>query len=909
MPNIAAARVLGRRSSDLEIGLVLAVAAAGLLWFALERTGTTQATSNVALLATSIAGSVACFLRAGRSTGGTQRVWLCFGASLACWGLGQLVWTYYEEVLHDDPYPSPADIGYLAAVPFSIAGLLLLPSDRGARHGRTRALLDGMVIAASLLFVSWVVVLRRGFETGGGWSWEHVIALAYPIGDVIVITVAVSALARSWGGARLPRVTLLMVLAASVSLAVADSGFYYFETLEESYVSGHPIDIAWFLGFALILLAARRPPSPVDADDDQAVPRRAAIAMPYVAVVLAIVTATATRVADGALGDPALVMLLVVMVLLIARQYVAVLENSALARTLEDRVRARTAELRSNEERFRSLVQHSSDVVSILGPDGTIRYQSESLEKVFGYEPEPLVGTSFCDLVRPEHRERLADIFHDVSSRPGVERSAEFEFLHATGSWRRCESTVTNLLHVPSVAGLVLNTSDISERKSLEDQLVHEAFHDPLTSLANRALFHDRLGQALVRGHRHPHQVAVLFCDLDGFKAVNDGYGHANGDRLLAEVAERLRACVRPGDTVARLGGDEFGILLGDTAGESEAFAVAERIREALRKPIVILGRDVFVSASVGIAASDDEGDTPDSLLSDADLAMYRAKARGVGGYERFNVAMRPTSDAVDLGNDLHQALPRGELVVHYQPVYALRGGGVAGMEALVRWQHPQRGLLAADHFVPIAERSRLILDLGRWVLGEACRQTAQLKRQGYLAPDAFVAVNVSGRHVHDPSLVDDVERALESSGLDPRTLLLEMTESVLIEHSEETLATLGALKRLGARLAIDDFGTGYSSLSYVHRLPVDVLKIDQSFLEQVGDDGRTGLAEWIVRIGHALGLVTVAEGIERAGQLDSLRTTHCDLGQGFLLCRPLAIDALRHHLGAAAVPEGVLGA
>ena len=909
MPFIAAAPEHARRSKDLEIGLVLVVAAAGLIWFTLERNGTTQVTSNVALLCTSFAGSVACFVRARRTSGGTRRVWLCFGASLGCWALGQSVWTYYEEVLHDDAFPSPADIGYSAAVLFSIAGLLLLPSERGARHGRTRALLDGMVIAASLLFVSWVVVLQRGFESNQGWTWDHVLALAYPIGDVIVITVAISVLARSWGGARLPRVTLLMVLAASLSVAVADTGFFYFVTLEGSYVSGHPIDIAWFLGFALILLAARRPAPAVDEEGDPAVPRRAAVAMPYVAVVLAVGTATATRITDGELGDPALVMLLVVMALLIARQYVAILENSSLARTLEDRVRARTAELRSNEERFRSLVQHSSDVVSILGPDGTVRYHSESLAKVFGYEPDPLVGTQFCDLVRPEHRARLAGTFDDVSRHPRSERPAEFELLRADGRWRRCESTVTNLLHVPSVAGLVLNTSDISERKSLEDQLVHEAFHDSLTSLANRALFHDRLGQALVRGHRHPHQVAVLFCDLDGFKAVNDGYGHANGDRLLAEVAERLQTCVRPTDTVARLGGDEFGILLGDAAGESEAYAVAERIREALREPIVILGRDVFVSASVGIAASDDEGDTPDSLLSDADLAMYRAKARGVGGYERFNVAMRPTSDAIDLGNDLHQALERGELAVHYQPVHTLRCGGVAGMEALVRWHHPQRGLLTADRFVSIAERSRLILDLGRWVLDEACRQTAELKRQGYLDADAFVAVNISGRHVHDPSLVGDVQRSVGDSGLDPHSLLLEMTESVLIEHSEETLSTLGALKQLGARLAIDDFGTGYSSLSYVHRLPVDVLKIDQSFLEQVGDDGRTGLAEWIVRIGHALGLVTVAEGIERPAQLEALRGTSCDLGQGYLLSRPLPIDALRHHLAAAALQEGVVGA
>ena len=810
----------------METSVVAALAVAGLVWFAVQRDDVTQLASNLALLVTSLAAAAACLVRAGRCAPDSRRVWLCFGASTACWGLGQATWTWYEQVVGRSlPFPSAADVGYLAALPFAVAGLLSLPSEPGARYGRARVVLDGLVIAASLLFVSWVVVLERDRAEDAETWVTHVIGLAYPIGDVVVITVALSTLARSWRGARLPPVTLLMVLAASVSLAVADTGFYYLN-LEESYVSGHPIDIAWFLGFALLLLAARRPAGTSVSEGEPGVPRRAAVAMPYLAVLLAIVAATVKRLVDARLGDAAFAMLVVLMVLLVARQYVAILENTSLARTLEDRVRARTAELHDREERFRSLVQHSSDVVTILDRDGTIRYQSMSLMRVFGYDPDRLVGTGFCDLVRPDDREHLEEVFRQVASVASEPKVAEFEFLHADRGWRRCRTTVTNLLAVPSVSGLVLNTSDVSEQRSLEDQLVHQAFHDSLTSLANRALFHDRLSQALVRGHRFPRPVAVLFCDLDGFKAVNDGYGHASGDRLLVEVSRRLVACVRPSDTVARLGGDEFGILLDDAAGESEAFAVANRIRESLRQPVVLDGRDVFVSASVGIAASTHDDDTADSLLSDADLAMYRAKARGVGGYERFHVAMRPTIDTVELGNDLHHALGRGELLVHYQPVFRLDSGRVAGLEALVRWEHPRRGLLPADRFVPLAERSRLILDIGRWVLAEACREAARLQVQGVLDPCAFVAVNVSGRHVHDPALVGDVVQALDESGLAPGNLLLEMTESVLIEHSEETLSTLGALKQLGARLAIDDFGTGYSSLSYVHRLPVDVLPV-----------------------------------------------------------------------------------
>ena len=876
---------------------------ATLLLFWLRRDATTQLVSNFLLLFMSLAAAGACFLRANRTTPESRNAWLCFAASVACWGAGQVIWTWYEQVAGRDlPIPSKADVGYLLAIPFAIAALLLLPIGRGARYGRARVASDGMVIAASLLFISYVLVLERGLKSGyDNWA-DGALSMAYPIGDTITITIALSLLSRSWRAAHLPSVTLLMLVGASVFLAVADTGFFYLG-LDGRYQSGHPIDIAWYFGFALLYLAARRPTSNVEERHEAGLPRGVSVAMPYLAVLAAIFVATYERMTEGSLGDAGFAMLIVVMGLMVARQYLAIVENGSLARTLDDRVRTRTAELRSNEERFRSLVQHSSDVVTIVDRNGVIQYQSPSLTTVFGYQPAHLVGSALWDMVRSEDHGRLAEVFEHVSAREAATKRSEFELRHADGAWRRCETTVTNLLHVPSVAGLVLNTSDITARKSLEDQLVHQAFHDSLTALANRALLHDRLQQALMRGHRYPRAVAVLFCDLDNFKAINDSLGHSMGDRLLARVGERLLTCVRPTDTVARLGGDEFAILLEDAAGEPEAFAVATRIQDALRAPIGLDGRDVFVSASVGIAVSNHANDTADSLISEADIAMYRAKARGAGGYERFQVAMRPTADAMDLDTDLHHALSRHELAVYYQPIIDLETGRVAGMEALVRWNHPVRGIVAPDHFIPLAERSGLILDIGRWVLEQACTQTAGLQVEHLLDADAFVSVNLSGRHVQNLTLLEDVTRALDASGLTPANLLLEMTESVLIDYTEDTLETLHHLKRLGPRLAIDDFGTGYSSLSYVHRLPVDVLKIDQSFIERMGDDSRTGLAEWIVRIGHALGFETVAEGIENQDQLVALRDMHCELGQGFHLARPVPFEELAAHLGPTAMP------
>jgi diguanylate cyclase (GGDEF)-like protein len=411
--------------------------------------------------------------------------------------------------------------------------------------------------------------------------------------------------------------------------------------------------------------------------------------------------------------------------------------------------------------------------------------------------------------------------------------------------------------------------------------MLHQALHDSLTGLPNRALFLDRLAHALERGGV-AGRVGVLFCDLDRFKTVNDSLGHAAGDELLVAVASRLSGCLRAGDTAARLGGDEFAVLIEDVRSEREAVAVAERLIEALNPPFEIRGREVFVSASVGVVVGSGRGE---ELLRNADVAMYRAKAEGKGRCALFEPSMRAeVLDRIELEADLQRAVARNELVVHYQPVVSLADGSLAAFEALVRWRHPTRGLLAPLSFIPLAEETELIIDIGRWVLEESC---AQAQRWG-----TSVSVNLSGKQLGQSDLVEVVARALARSGLAPERLWLEITETVLMHDTEATIERLRALKALGVRLAVDDFGTGYSSLRYLRRFPIDLLKMAKPFVDGLNASPEgTALAKTILELGHSLGLRTVAEGIEGAAELAQLRRLGCELGQGFLFAEPLSAD------------------
>ena len=576
--------------------------------------------------------------------------------------------------------------------------------------------------------------------------------------------------------------------------------------------------------------------------------------------------------------------------------------------TMEQKEEA-DATVRLSEDRFRSLIQNSSDVTMIIDEEGLYRYLSPAVTELLGYEPGELIGTRATDYVHPDDwallRRRL-DAEFQASSDTAV---LEFRMLRKDGSIRDVEAVIANQLQRPSVAGYVTNVRDTTERKKFEELLSHRALHDPLTGLANRQLILDRADRMLVRARREGQPVAAFFVDLDNFKDANDSLGHEAGDRLLQSVASRLVGLLRSSDTVGRLGGDEFVILAEGVSLADGPEAIAERIRQVLRPPFFIEGFEqlpITVSASVGIAVGDRQ--SAQDLLRDADIALYRAKGSGRDQAVVFQEAMHvATSDRLTLRTELDSALAQGEFRLLYQPIVDLDRLELRGVEALIRWQHPTRGLLTPDKFIPALEDTGEIVDVGRWVLGEACRQLAVWRSAGH---ELTMSVNASMRQLDASSFVADVRDALEAHGLDARSLIIEITESVLMKDAGATVARLHRLKDLGVLLAIDDFGTGYSSLAYLRQFPVDVLKIDRSFVSEMrGSPDAAALIHTLVELGHTLGLVTLAEGIEHAGQIEGLRTEHCDHGQGYLFSRPVAPDGIERLLTRANLGGGLLAA
>jgi diguanylate cyclase (GGDEF)-like protein/PAS domain S-box-containing protein len=550
---------------------------------------------------------------------------------------------------------------------------------------------------------------------------------------------------------------------------------------------------------------------------------------------------------------------------------------------------AAEANLRLSEDRFRSLIQNSSDVTMILGETGEYRYVSPAVCDLLQYEPGQLVGLRATDFVHQDDRDRVRQLLGvEFQAEPGT-ATLEFRMVRRDGTTRDVEAVVSNQVDRPSVAGYVANVRDITERKKFEALLAHRALHDSLTGLANRQLILDRADQMLVRARRSGAPVAAYFIDLDNFKDANDSLGHAAGDLLLQAVAKRLLGLLRASDTVGRLGGDEFVILAEGVSLDAGPEMIAERVRQVLKSPFRIHGFEdlpVTISASIGIAS----GDRPsaEDLLRDADIALYRAKGGGRDQSVVFEAKMQSAvNDRLALTSDLSSALPRDEFFLVYQPIFDLPSARVQGVEALIRWEHPTKGTIMPDKFIPVLEDSGLIIDVGRWVLNESCRQAATWHEQGL---PMTMSVNVSMRQLESDGLVDDVREALKASGLNPGALTIEITESTLMKDANATVTRLNRLKTLGVMIAIDDFGTGYSSLAHLRQFPVDVLKIDRSFVSDMSrsPDG-AALIHTLVELGRTLGLVTLAEGIEEPDQLEGLRDELCDCGQGFIFSRPVA--------------------
>ena len=556
-------------------------------------------------------------------------------------------------------------------------------------------------------------------------------------------------------------------------------------------------------------------------------------------------------------------------------------------------------------ERSHSLVHNSSDIITVVDRGGWIRYQTPSIGWVLGLPPATLIGGQIRDLVHPDDAPAFTHYLSLIADGTALAPApVGMRMHHRSGAWRFVETAGNNLLEDPAVSGIVLTTRDVTDRRELEEQLRHQAFHDSLTGLPNRALFLERIRRAEAKRTSPGTPLAVLFIDLDNLKIVNDSFGHEGGDALLTAVAARMQEYTRPEDTVARLGGDEFALLMvgADTAGDAPA--VAARLISALAQPVSIGGRSIRPSVSIGVATSDSLGGAKD-LLRAADAAMYAAKKAGKGRIEVF----QPRHHAAEMARqhlraDLQQALEDDQFVLYYQPIVDLITGGITSFEALLRWQHPTRGLLPPAEFISLAEESDLILPIGRWVLREACQHASSWQRSGSRGAGVKVSVNISARQFHDPSLVAEVTNALTAARLDPRLLTAELTETLLLQDTAVTMSRIAELQELGVTLALDDFGTGYSSLSHLRRFPINILKMDKSFLDNVpGDPQDEAVVRAIVDLGTTLNLQLIAEGVETGEQASALADLGCPFGQGYHFAPPMAYHKALHLVAQPALP------
>ncbi|MBD1888755.1 EAL domain-containing protein [Coleofasciculus sp. FACHB-SPT9] len=571
-----------------------------------------------------------------------------------------------------------------------------------------------------------------------------------------------------------------------------------------------------------------------------------------------------------------------------------------------------------SEQRFRALIENATDIIIIVNASGQVTYVSPSVNRILGYAPDGLIGKNALTFIHPEDVLLVKQRLKNSIQNPNVtQRLGEYRVQHRNGSWGIFEAVTTNLLNDPAVQGIVVNCHDITERKQAEEQLRHHAFYDSLCGLPNRTLFLERLASQIKHSQRYKDSLfAVLFLDLDRFEMVKYSLGHLVSDQLLIATARKLMTCLRPTDTLARIGTDEFAILLEDIHDVSDAIRVVEQIQRELNSPFNLDGREVFTTTSIGIAfaGKGQEGwepvrkesapmplcpsasshnnllPRPQDLLRAADTAMYHARLEGKGRYVVFHRAMHTLAVAhLQLETDLRRAIIATEFQLYYQPIVELATGKIKAFEALVRWNHPTRGMVPPSEFIPVAEDTGLIIPLGTWVFNEACRQLKVWQQQYSTTQGLAISVNLSGKQFSQPNLIEQIDRILRETGLDGHYLKLEITESCLLENAEAAAILLWQLRDRNIQLSIDDFGTGYSSLNYLHRFPVNTLKIDRSFVNRMGAGGKDAeIVKAIVALAHNLGMSVTAEGIETAQQLAQLKALQCERGQGYFFSKPL---------------------
>ena len=815
-----------------------------------------------------------------------RRTWQLMAAALTVYAIGNLINSFYWLFGHD-PFPSVGDIFFLAFYPLVFSAILTVIRAGAVRVPWGRLALDSTILMLGFGAFFWFFVIR---PTAAAQTHPDVIKYVLTqtyIALNCVMVLAFGVLLLNAGAGPLARRTLTFLTIGFSTMFLADIVWAMSKVTGE-YQTGGLSDVIYLSCYSWLVASAReqlRGPPPMKTEAS-AFGNAVIQGLPYFAMLVSFLVLVYFE--SGEVGKPTTVMTVIIFVLtlLVMLRQGVLLRDDAL---LRERRAAGIV-----EARYASLIKNSSDVIMIADLQGRLRFVSPSAERTFSMHPDVLVGSNLYKLCSESDRDRLAAFLAEVAATYG-KAVGPIEVTVGSGSRRyTLECVGSNLLDDPAVSGLAINFRDVSERKALEEQLRQLAFHDPLTLLANRSLFRNRVQHSLALAQRARQQVAVVFLDLDNFKNVNDSLGHDAGDRLLQTAAQRLVMCTRSADTVARLGGDEFAILLEGIVDPKDVETIAGTIIDSFKQPLPLDGNDVLVAASIGVAFSQD-GDDTEQLLRNADIAMYSAKATGKGRFVVFQPRMQEQlRERLRLAEDIDRALQRNEFFLEFQPVIDLKTRELLGVEALVRWHHPVQGLVMPGEFIPAAEESGQIVELGRWVLAEACKSVRGWRDSIASGNGLRIAVNVSGRHLQHADLVADVRYALEVSGLEPENLVIELTEGTIMHNTELNLERFRELKALGIRLAIDDFGTGYSSLSYLHRFPIDILKIDRSFVSRLTESGDgPELARAVVLLGATLGLETIAEGIEQEDQVAELLELGCVAGQGFLFAKSSSLEVL----------------
>ncbi len=816
----------------------------------------------------------------------TRRTWRLLAAALGVYSIGNLLNSVYWSLGHD-PFPSIGDVFYLSFYPLLFAAVVTVVRAGAIRVPWMRLALDCTILMLGFGAFFWFFVIRPTAAADADPDIvKFVLTQAY-IALNCVMVMALGMLLMHSGGGVISRRTLVLLTLGFSTLFLADIVWAMSKVTGE-YLPGGFSDAIYLSSYAMLGAAAREQLRwrPSGQPDHQPVDTALNQGLPYLAMLVSFLVLVYFE--SEQTSSPATVMTMVVflLTLLVMLRQGVIFRDDAVARE------RRAAGL--VEARYASLIRNASDVIMIADADGQLRFVSPAAGPTFAMNPDQMVGRNLLELWDDTDRDRLAGFLREVAGTRGRAIGPVEVVIGSNTGRYTLECVGSNLSEDPAVGGLALNFRDVSERKVLEEQLRQLAFHDPLTLLANRSLFRNRVDHALALSRLAQQQVAVVFLDLDNFKNVNDSMGHDAGDRLLQTAAQRLVKCTRPTDTVARLGGDEFGILLEGISDHASIEQIVASIIESFNQPLQLDGNDIYVGATIGVAFSEADDDT-EQLLRNADIAMYSAKAAGKARYAVFQPRMQEQlQERLRLEEDIDRGLERGEFFLDFQPVIDLNTLELLGVEALMRWRHPEHGLVLPGRFIPTAEESGQIIEMGRWGLIEACRQVKAWRETIPSGSGLRVSVNVSSRHLQHADLVEDVRRALDLSGIDPGSLVIELTESTIMHNTEINLAKLKELKGLGVRLAIDDFGTGYSSLSYLHRFPIDILKIDRSFVSRLTDSSEgPELARAVVMLGETLGLETVAEGIEQEAQVNELRELGCVAGQGFLFAPARPLKAL----------------